>query len=76
MSDHIKDIVYSHKLLQYSNIIGFSDSLQKRIKDGKEVPDTECVRLYAQFKIDKQKLDPSGLVLSTFIVMNVIIAMR
>ncbi|RLI22202.1 hypothetical protein DRO47_02860, partial [Candidatus Bathyarchaeota archaeon] len=53
---------YWKRIKRRANVHGFSSMLHPRIKDGKEVPGTKCIRIYVEKKVPACQLSPKDLI--------------
>jgi len=64
MKMKIREVIEKHgkDLLKYSNVIGFSNIPQPRIRKGKVIPKEQVLRVYVTRKVPKEQLKPSEII--------------
>jgi len=58
---NIKEIINKHQIMKYPNVIGYSNKLQKKIRQGK-VTEIDSIRIYVTKKIPKEQLRKDELI--------------
>jgi len=60
----IREVIEKHgkDLLKYSNVIGFSNLPQPRIRKGKVIPEEQVLRVYVTRKVPKEQLRSSEII--------------